>query len=395
MSGYIAHKCDNKKEQTILEHLEGVAQIAAGFAADFETADQGRLVGIAHDIGKYSVEFQRRIKEGGPKVDHSTAGAYLCAKSGQNYASFCIAGHHSGLPDLGGVEDVTEGTLRARLNKANKGEIPDYSAWKDEIKNLPVAKLPAFADSRGLAEAFYIRMLYSCLVDADYLDTEKYMSDESVYRNNPILMENLEKRLDRYINKWFPPQGMLNKKRCEILESCIEKSKDEQGLFTLTVPTGGGKTIASMAFAIKHACKHKLKRIIYVIPYTSIIEQTAEEFRKIFGEEAVLEHHSGVDYDSDEQDTENDIRRYLATENWDMSIIVTTAVQFFESLFSNKSSKCRKLHNISKSVVVFDEAQMLPISYLRPCVYTITELVQRYHVSAVLCTATQPSLDNM
>lgn len=395
LSDYIAHIRDDGSVQTIREHLEGVAELAAGFADDFDAADQGRLVGMAHDIGKYSAEFQKRIKEGGPKVDHSTAGAFLCARLGQNYASFCVAGHHSGLPDLGGLDDTIQGTLRARLNKAINGDIPDYAVWENEIGALPAAEKPIFEDNKGLEDAFYIRMLYSCLVDADYLDTEKFMNVNPVIRKTSITIEELERKLDNYINKFFPPRGELNEKRCAILQSCIDQSQSKQGLFSLTVPTGGGKTVASLTFALKHARIHNLKRVIYVIPYTSIIEQTAESFRKILGEEAVLEHHSNIECDPDDCDTEENIRNAMAAENWDMSVIVTTAVQFFESLYANKSSKSRKIHNISKSVVIFDEAQMLPISYLRPCIFSITELVKNYHATAVLCTATQPSLGSL
>lgn len=392
---YIAHKRDDNKEQTVKEHLFGTAELAAKFASDFDAEEQGRLVGLAHDIGKYSKKFQDRILKNGPKVDHSTAGAYVCALNGQNYASFCVAGHHSGLPDFGAPDDDNEGTLRARINRAVQGRLPDYSVWKEEIGDLPNAKMPVFSENNNLGCAFFIRMLFSCLVDADFLDTENFMSSGSVNRSCDVSMEYLERKIDEYISNWFPPKGELNKKRCEILSSCMEKHSLKPGFFTLTVPTGGGKTIASLAFAVKHAKEHGLKRIIYVIPYTSIIEQTSEIFRNIIGEECVLEHHSNVEYNSEENITEEDMKMNLATENWDMPVIVTTAVQFFESLFANKSSKCRKLHNIAKSVIVFDEAQMLPIPYLKPCVYAISQLVKYYRVSAVLCTATQPSLRNI
>ena len=184
-------------------------------------------------------------------------------------------------------------------------------------------------------------------------------------------------------------------RRCAILENCLAQGERQKpGLFTLTVPTGGGKTAASLAFALRHAKTHGLRRVVYVIPYTSIIEQTADEFRKYIGSENVLEHHSGVSYDTDENgDVRPEDRRYIqAAENWDMPVVVTTAVQFFESLYADRPSKCRKLHNLAGSVIIFDEAQMLPLSYLRPCVSAIAQLVDRYGVSAVLCTATQPVL---
>ena len=210
--------------------------------------------------------------------------------------------------------------------------------------------------------------------------------------------DELNHRLDDYVCGWYPPKSNLNRIRCSILDICKTKGEGGEGdLFTLTVPTGGGKTVASLAFALRHARRTGKARIIYVIPYTSIIEQTAEVFRKIFGDDMVLEHHSGVVYEDEEGETLSERQRRMkhATENWDMPIIVTTAVQFFESLFSNKPSHCRKLHNIANSVVIFDEAQMLPIASLRPCVYAISELTRTYKMTAVLCTATQPALDHL
>ena len=183
----------------------------------------------------------------------------------------------------------------------------------------------------------------------------------------------------------------INDSRCEILRDCIKKAENERGLYTLTVPTGAGKTLSSMAFALNHLLKNGMRRIIYVIPYTSIIEQNAKVFSDIFGKEFVLEHHSNYDFGDDEGDVEN--MKKLAIENWDMPIVITTNVQFFESFYANKSSRCRKLHNVSNAVIVFDEAQMLPVEYLKPCVSVISELVTNYNCSAVLCSATQPSLN--
>lgn len=222
------------------------------------------------------------------------------------------------------------------------------------------------------------------------------MAGKAQARGGGESMEVLEDKLQSYVSGWFPPKTELNRERCTMLERCMEQGEAQKpGLFTLTVPTGGGKTVASLAFALRHARTHGLRRIVYVIPYTSIIEQNAQVFRDILGEKNVLEHHSGVLYDIADEARPENARLARATENWDMPVVVTTAVQFFESLFANRSSQCRKLHNLAQSVIIFDEAQMLPVPYLRPCVFAIAQLVKRYGVSAVLCTATQPALDGV
>ncbi len=384
---YLAHISDEGREQTVLAHLQGTADFAAHFAAAFGAADQGRLAGLAHDLGKYSKEFQHRLLQNGPKVDHASAGAWYCCAKKQFPAAMAISGHHGGMLDFGTPSD-TEGTFLARMHKARKGMIPDSAAWQKEV-SLP--ELPPWKPSNGLDDMFFTRMLYSCLVDADYLDTEAFMRGKE---RAPLEADwtLLWERLQAYIHPWFPPKGELNRQWCGILERCMQQGEiQEQGLYSLTVPTGGGKTVASLAFAIAHAKKHKCSRVIYVIPYTSIIEQTAEVFRKILGDEHVLEHHSGICAEPNEEDAAT-YRQMQATENWDMPMVVTTAVQFFESLFAASPARCRKLHSIANSVVIFDEAQMLPLPYLRPCVMAISQLVKRYGVTAVLCTATQPAL---
>lgn len=400
---FYAHISEDGRRQTVLEHLKGTARLAGEFADVFGEGQLGHLLGLAHDIGKYTWGFQERLK-GGPKVDHSSAGALEVMKLQLFPAAFCIAGHHGGLPDGGTRGDNGEqGTLIGKLEKAQSGGIEDYAAFRKELELEKVSlRQPIGKDLP--ADCFFIRMLFSCLVDADYLDTERFMGakTEEVSSvnmsgwSNPADMKELDRRLQQCISGWFPPQNELNRLRCGILEACITKGeKENPGLFSLTVPTGGGKTVASLAFAIRHARKHGKKRVIYVIPYTSIIEQTADVFRKILGVENVLEHHSGVVYEDEGGVSEETIRKIRATENWDMPIIVTTAVQFFESLYSNRPSQCRKLHNIADSVIVFDEAQMLPVPYLKPCVHGISQLVEKYNASAVLCTATQPALENI
>nr|WP_325194439.1 CRISPR-associated helicase Cas3' [uncultured Oscillibacter sp.] len=392
---YLAHISEDYRQQTVLEHLQGTAALSRPFAAAFGAEEQGQLVGLAHDVGKYSNAFQKRLLYNGAKVDHATAGAFECFKKGQACAAFCVAGHHGGLPDGGGRGDHPDSpTFWGRMNRAAGGKLESYSPWTAEV-SLPNASLPAFIGRDPLSADFFTRMLYSCLVDADFLDTERFMEGGAPPRGRTADFRELCSRLNQYISAWFPPKGELNTLRCQVLEQCLTQgTAREQGIFTLTVPTGGGKTVASLAFALRHARDHGLRRVIYVIPYTSIIEQTAGIFQKILGPENVLEHHSNLLYDTDANGeiTPEAAKLMRSAENWDMPVIVTTAVQFFESLYSNRSSKCRKLHNIADSVIIFDEAQMLPLAYLRPCVSSIAQLVAHYGVSAVLCTATQPAL---
>lgn len=382
MERFLAHISeDGAREQTVLEHLEGTADYAEGFASAFGAGPWGRLCGLAHDIGKYSSAFQRRLR-GGPKTDHATAGAKELNQLGCPAAALCVAGHHGGLPDLL--------DLRDRLQKP----VEPYGAFSSQV-SLKRPPLPTYRhiDGRGFSDAFFVRMLYSCLVDADYLDTERFMKDGAVERGGYDDIPALWSRLYGRIAGWLENHdgSTLNGRRSAILRACLEGAQGPAGLYTLTVPTGGGKTAASLAFALRHAAKHSMRRVIYVIPYTSIIEQNAQVFRDQLGDANVVEHHSNYDFDADEQ---KGGRHHLAAENWDAPVIVTTNVQFFESLFAAKPGRCRKLHNIAGSVIIFDEAQMMPTPYLRPCVRAIGELCANYGCTAVLCTATQPTLES-
>ena len=400
---YYAHTLEGKPPsewQTIRAHLDAVADNAASFASVFEAAGWGYLAGAWHDIGKYSKEFQRRL--GAPegddahietkpgRVDHSTAGAQhahqVLGDVGKLLA-YAIAGHHGGLLD--GISNGA--SLADRLKK----EIPDYFACPKDIlqRGHDLQPLPFKADRVhrqrfGFQCAFFTRMVYSCLVDADFLDTEQFMDKEkaswrcdypSLYELHSKLMQHLE-------GLSATSTGEINRHRAEILKTCLDAAEEPPGFFSLTVPTGGGKTLSSLAFALKHALKHGMQRVIYVIPYTSIIEQNADVFRGILGEQAVLEHHSNF------EPKEEDHRSRLASENWDAPLIVTTNVQFFESLFASRSSRCRKIHNIAGSVVILDEAQMLPVPLLQPFMEAMKELVSVYRTTIVLCTATQPAL---
>lgn len=397
---YYAHTAPDGRKQLQKDHAQNVAEIAAAFAQTFHGMDTAYAAGLLHDIGKYSKEAQTYLltnkRVNGQIIDHSTAGAAECFDAARNQqelgyliSAFSIAGHHAGLPDKGSQTNAsTDSTLWGRYNRKNEGKIPDYSAYRTEITFPQAPHMP----TQDIAElSMYIRMVFSCLVDADFLDTETFFDGQS-RPSSPADFHILLKNLNRFTAPWQVPTNPLNKRRQEILNTCHQKGKSlDKGLFTLTVPTGGGKTIASLAFALEHAVKHNMSHVIYVIPYTSIIDQTADIFRKAIGGNHVLEHHSNKLYDPDENN--DTLRMAKATENWDMPVIVTTSVQFFESLYACKTGRCRKLHNIADSVIIFDEAQLLPLAHLRPCVYAIDQLVKNYGCSAILCTATQPALD--
>ncbi|MDO4548279.1 MAG: CRISPR-associated helicase Cas3' [Clostridia bacterium] len=395
--GYIGHKRDDGKAQPLRDHLYGVARLAEDFARPFSAGGHAALTGDLHDVGKYGSDAQARMKDPKrvKKVDHSTAGVQQAFARRDVLMAFAIAGHHGGMPDMGSRASTSgDGTLMGRVLK----QIPrDYATGMKEI-SLPDASTPAWLDLKDrYAMSFYTRMLFSCLVDADFLDTEAFMRPDAPERGGGDGMEALFNRLMDKTAKWANPSKAINKKRCDILAQCLAAGQMPCGLYSLTVPTGGGKTVSSLAFALAHALYHGKSRIIYVIPYTSIIDQNAAIFSDILGENNVISHHSAIDMPDDPLDAqeESEKRRRLASENWDAPIVVTTAVQFFESLHASRPGKCRKLHNIANSVVIFDEAQMIPVKYLKPCVAAIAQLVRNYDVTAVLCTATQPYLKEL
>lgn len=398
---FYAHSSNkNSKEdwQLLADHLDAVSLQTALFADSFDAQTLGLVTGKMHDLGKYTIEFQKRL-EGGKRVDHATWGAKqaisLYPQIGYLLA-YIIAGHHAGLADgkLGANQKHTN--LEERL----KAALPILQeSWKElplpDSKNITLPK--GFSPNQRTGKfqlALLTRMLYSCLVDADYLDTERYYNsiDGKIQRGaqfQPTLVQ-LREKLDAQL-AGFKPNTEVNQLRANILHYVRQQAVSKPGLFSLTVPTGGGKTLTSLAFALDHAITHGLERIIYVIPFTSIVEQTAAVFREMLGDSSVLEHHSAFIDNPDTTDEERE-KMNQAMENWDVPIIVTTSVQFFESLFSNRPSRCRKLHNIAKSVVILDEAQTLPLHLLRPCVTAIDELARNYNTSLILCTATQPAL---
>lgn len=390
------------------DHLKDVAVAAEEFAAQFLCQDWMRASAILHDLGKGSQTFQNKIKlksgydpeasvkDGEGNAPHSTHGAVWAYNEWGpqlgKVIAYLVAGHHGGLPDWFHTMGVG-GSLEYRLKSDEVDNLPKLSdAFIKKItETIPVpTTIPEFI-SKGESEHYHIwiRILYSCLVDADFLDTERFMAPEKFSRRRKhssmgILKKLFDAHMDYLSEK--ASNTPVNKIRSEILFQCRRQAKKQHGLFTLTVPTGGGKTLSSMAFALEHAIKHNKERIIMVIPYTSIIEQTSKIYKEIFHDENVIEHHSSLD---PEKET---LQSRLATENWDAPIIVTTSVQFFESLFAAKSSACRKLHNIVNSVVIIDEVQMLPTDYLKPILNCIHALTEYFKVSMVLCTATQPAI---
>jgi len=387
---FYAHSTENPQKntwQSLITHLSGVSALAKEYASSFNASGWGEAAGIFHDLGKATPQFQKRL-EGGPRVDHSAAGArYLWDKSASHGALIgqAIAGHHTGLKNSA---DVLPRIQSFDLHPATK-------AFAQSLENTLPNALP-FNMQTGFERSFFMRMLYSCLVDADFCDTERFLdTKKSALRGHSSSLNDLHAAFISYMEKLTQkaPTTSINTLRQSIYSYALKQAEQKPGLFTLTVPTGGGKTLTSLGFALKHAQQHGMRRIIYVIPYTSIIEQNAAVFEKALGTK-VLEHHSNFNfkelknsYAPQEMD-----RALLATENWDAPVIVTTSVQFYESLFANKSSQCRKLHNIAESVIILDEAQMIPTPYLFPCLEAINELCTHYSCSAVLCTATQPAL---
>lgn len=401
---FYAHTTKNPDKsdwQPLKTHLTNVAKISQQFANDFNAGELAYASGLLHDLGKYSPEFQRRLEGANIHVDHSTAGAKEATRIFKGafepagiFSAYQISGHHGGLLNFGSQSDG----LCARLQRKN---LPDYSAYINEIRPEVHQDFHFKRNSKrktiGFCYSFFTRMLYSCLVDADSLDTEAFVSQEKSFaRGQYDSFETLQKNFENYMQEksTITKDSPLNRERKKIYSQCIEAGSLQPGFFTLTVPTGGGKTLSSMGFALEHLKNYNRKRIFYIIPYTSIIEQNAKVFRDVFGSRNVLEHHSNFDPKTVKNENGDPVGESLAlaAENWDMPIVVTTNVQFFESLFSNKRSRCRKLHNLAESIIILDEAQMLPTGYLLPCLAALSELVRNYGATVVICTATQPKI---
>lgn len=423
---HTGEQADRSDWQPLRQHLHAVATLAHDRAQAFGAGDWAQLVGCLHDLGKYSQAFQQRLHGSEQRADHATAGAkivvqHLTQTMGSQWGqvaklmAFAIAGHHTGLAN-GVDEGHNRSTLQQRLQLTFGKDIPELDeVWRHEIgppQTISAPPLKAHQPSGKYANfglALFTRMLFSCLIDADRIDTENHARSTE---NRPPLssdypsIQRLQSQVSAYLAMLADAAQAtpVNTVRQHILGHVREQAALTPGLFSLTVPTGGGKTLTSLAFGLDHAALHQKRRLIYVIPFTSIIEQTAGVFRAALGEHgtAVLEHHSAFDRDQlpGELQKAGAVRKAdyrdklrLAMDSWDAPIVVTTAVQFFESLFSDRPSQCRKLHNIAGSVIVLDEAQTLPLKLLRPVMAVIDELVLNYGCSVVLCTATQPALN--
>ncbi len=391
-------------------HLNKVAWWTAKFATEMfpngkdgnAAREWGYLAGLWHDLGKFSPAWQRYLSSKSDvhrgeielRVDHSTAGAQHAVESGNitgHLLAYCIAGHHSGLLDA----ISPDACLQKRLEK----EIADFESASENGLERSIPQLPP-SIAKNVREpsvpALFTRMLFSALVDADFLATEAFVAPERRQlrptRDAALLRKMLE-LLEVNVGTFPAPQNAVDRARSEICDNCRTAAGSAPGLFSLTVPTGGGKTLSSLVFALRHAIRHGQQRVIYVVPFTSIIEQNAAVFEDVFKpllasgvDLVVLQHHSNL---SPQKETD---QTRLAAENWDAPLIVTTAVQFYESLHASRTSSCRKLHNIANSVVILDEAQCLPVEYLRPCLDVLRELAAHYHATVLLCTATPPAI---
>ncbi|MGA0542149.1 CRISPR-associated endonuclease Cas3'' [Neotabrizicola sp. VNH66] len=391
-------KDDRSDWQLLDDHARAVSELAALRAKQLGLSEAARLTGLFHDFGKHDPAFDRVLQGKSERVDHSTAGGMLLIARSPDQNRFAadllaqaILGHHAGLPD-----SIGDASLSAR-REAYVDRVPSGVTAAAVVDLLPAARelvAKVRRETMGFDLSLAGRMVFSCLVDADFRDTEAFYGKiDPQARDWPPLAEvlpGMQAAFDQRIAGF--PDGDLNRLRSEILRHIRAKAALQPGLFTLTVPTGGGKTLASLGFALDHARIHGHRRIIYAIPYTSIIDQTAATFRGMFGERLVLEHHSAID--SEKPGAEGRDKLRLAMEDWAAPLVVTTNVQLFESLFAARPSRCRKLHNIAGSIIILDEAQCLPRGLLAPTLKMIEALAAHYGCTIVLCTATQPAFDS-
>jgi CRISPR-associated endonuclease/helicase Cas3 len=407
---YFAHSTENPDQsdwQSLVDHLKEVAGLAAARGDKFGAPLAAALAGSLHDLGKYAEAFQLYIQRRGPSPDHSTAGAQIAlslAKRGAlpdrlmaDLVGYVVAGHHAGLPD----RRIGAASLESRVAQKTS-ELLD-PIWRNEVafatSGLFPTKFHWHLDKarHPFQLAMLGRIIFSCLIDADRVDTERFyakVENRIVDREWPALTDVADRLIgafDAYMAGIKKSDTKVNRLRGDILAHVRAKAASPRGVFTLNVPTGGGKTLASLAFALDHARHNDMDRIVTAIPFTSVIDQTAAIFRDVLGGDVVLEHHSAIEEEKLSKSEARDKLR-LAMEDWAAPIVVTTNVQLLESLFSDRPSRCRKLHNLANSVIILDEAQTIPLPVLRPSVAALDELARNYGCTIVLCTATQPAL---
>ncbi len=424
-TAYFAHSANRVGHwHHLLTHLSAVSQLAEKFSSSMNWSNEAQLAGLLHDLGKFGDLFQARLRGEESGLDHWSAGAWVALEHKCAAAALAIQGHHIGLQSLAHAdlkrlnpEWLAEHPLSLRLTAPDTQTLKNrFAADGLTVSQVEQSMLGSSLDAT-VPTMLDVRMLFSTLVDADYLDTEAHFEgDASGKRYRPSgpgldaanalksVLSNIE-RTQAKTTASLDVQGV----RRDLLKACLQSAARDSGLFTLTAPTGSGKTLAMLAFALAHAVKHGLERVVMVIPYLTITEQTARIYRDIlapaFGAEFVLEHHSmaGVGKESFQQDNEGEAgqpsyaerRRRLLSENWDAPLIVTTSVQLLESLFSNRPSACRKLHRLHRAVILFDEAQTLPAHLAVPTLAALSHLSATYGSSVVFATATQPAFSHL
>lgn len=405
------------RTDTVVDHLQSVAKRAVEFTSSFGAADEARLAGLLHDLGKYGELFQMRLRDQAEHIDHWSAGAWqsLSYRKQGLATALAIQGHHIGLQKAEkaalSILDPVKWDPRMhdgwRLSETNMESLLRQMTLDGLTPTVPNDSLYDY-DGKNVSAMLDVRMLFSALVDADYLETEAHFNavgNQKLYRPSgplleperalSVLLAHIEK-LQRESNA----ADLVNSLRADLLTACLDASAKHQGAFTLTAPTGSGKTLSMLAFALKHAVKHNLRRVVMIIPYLNIIDQTAKVYRTIFtpvfGADYIIEHHSlaGTRGEDEVQDVGED-RRHELSENWDAPIVVTTSVQMLESLFGNRPSACRKLHRLAHSVIMFDEVQTLQTALVIPTLAALSRLVERYQATTVFATATQPAFNHL
>ncbi|MEM1485566.1 CRISPR-associated helicase Cas3' [Oscillospiraceae bacterium PP1C4] len=402
---YVAHRTPDGRVQSVKEHSHNTANLCRGFSVS-QWQEMLYTLGLVHDIGKYQPDFQKYIAGESIRIPHALCGAKtakeLFGSAGvAMLLQYAIAGHHTGLQDSGTKADTPDKpTLFGTIARSTQ----DYSVYSSELSvpSPDFAVLNAYLSegcksNEELAErfAFLTRYCFSCLTDADWLDTEQFFTG----KNRRMLSSDFEGCLQRVneVLASFQCKTLLQHTRAELQQQAFDKVGISSAVYLMNMPTGSGKTLCSIKFALERALASGKHRIIYIIPYNSIIEQTADTFERIFGEKAnILRHQSTYSFDNLSAENEQDtLWLKQATENWDAQIILTTAVQFFESVYSNKRAKLRKLHNMADSILIFDEAHLMPQNYLQPCLRAIAHICKFLHSEAIFLTATMPNYEQL